>query len=92
MNEAYPAEVARFRYRHEAELASGYLADAGIRASVIAHDADPIQFGQHFGAPARVLVREEDAERARRVLADAGMEVYGGEEDPLGSPGETPER
>lgn len=73
MSEDYPAEVARFRYRHEAELARGYLTDAGIPASVIADDADPIQFGEHFGAPARVLVNSADAERARRILGEAGL-------------------
>ena len=78
----YPAEVARFRYRHEAELACGYLTDAGIPASVIAHDADQIQFGQHFGAPARILVRAEDVERARRVLADVGVEPTDDPHDP----------
>ena len=77
MSQAYPEEVARFRYRHEAELAAGYLKDADIPASVIASDADPIQFGKHFGAPARVLVRVEDADRARQVLKEAGLEAEG---------------
>lgn len=82
MSRERPAEVARFRYRHEAELACGYLTDAGIPASVIAHDADQIQYGQHFGAPARILVPAQEVGRAREILTDVGIEVTA---DPSGS-------
>lgn len=68
--------VATFHHRHEAELARGFLTDAGIRAVVSADDG-----GGAFGAPltffqgsfARVAVRKEDEEAARRVLSDAGL-------------------
>lgn len=68
--------VATFAHRHEADLARGYLQDAGIRAISTADDG-----GGAFGLPltfspksfATVRVRREDEERAREVLADAGM-------------------
>lgn len=68
--------VATFHHRHEAELARGFLTDAGIRAVVSADDG-----GGAFGAPltfsegsfARVQVRPEDEERALEVLRDAGL-------------------
>lgn len=64
-------EVARFTWRHEAEMARGVLEGAGIPAGVIADDAG----GQYAGiAPARLVVAHEDAGRARRILdeLDAG--------------------
>lgn len=68
--------IATFLHRHEAELARGFLTDAGIAAAVTADDG-----GGAFGMPltfsrssfATVRVRSEDAERARRVLRDAGL-------------------
>ena len=74
--------LARFAHRHQAELARGFLSDAGI-ASVLTVDDG----GGAFGAPltfspgsfATVRVRQEDVERAREVLADAGvLEEEGG--------------
>ena len=66
--------VATFAYRHEAEMAQGYLEDAGIRVVMMAGDAAGIELG--FAAPyrARIAVRTDDVEEARRVLADAGYE------------------
>lgn len=68
--------VATFAHRHEADLARGYLEDAGIPAISTADDG-----GGAFGVPltfspesfATVRVRLEDEERARQVLADAGL-------------------
>lgn len=68
--------VATFHHRHEAELARGYLADAGIESVLSVDDG-----GGAFGMPltftlssfATVRVREEDAERAREVLERAGI-------------------
>lgn len=77
--------VATFHHRHEAELARGFLTDAGIRAVVSADDG-----GGAFGAPltfsrgsfARISVRSEDRERARIVLRNAGLLEEGpGEEE-----------
>lgn len=68
--------VATFNRRHEAEMARGFLVEAGIDAAVAADDG-----GGAFGVPltfspssfATVTVRAEDEEEARRVLEDAGF-------------------
>lgn len=68
--------VATFLHRHEAELARGYLRQAGIRSVVSADDG-----GGAFGAPltfspssfATVRVRSSDVAEAREVLAAAGL-------------------
>lgn len=60
-----PVEVARYAWRHEAEMAAGVLEDAGIGAVVVADDAG----GMYAGiASARVVVAPEEADRAREVL------------------------
>ena len=65
--------VARFHYRHEAEMAHGYLKGAGVDAALLIDDAGGMDVGLAFVNPARLVVRADDEERARRVLVDAGM-------------------
>ena len=65
--------VARFHYRHEAELAHGYLESAGVNSILHIDDAGGMDVGLTFVNPARIVVRVEDEERARQVLVDAGM-------------------
>ncbi|MCH7891094.1 MAG: DUF2007 domain-containing protein [Gemmatimonadetes bacterium] len=65
--------VARFHYRHQAELAHGYLENAGVDAALLIDDAGGMDVGLAFVNPARIVVRAEDEERARGVLIDAGM-------------------
>ena len=65
--------VARFHYRHEAELAHGYLESAGVDSALHIDDAGGMDVGLAFVNPARIVVRAEDVERARQVLVDAGM-------------------
>ena len=65
--------VARFHYRHEAEMAHGYLESAGVDAALLIDDAGGMDVGLAFVNPARLVVRAEDEERARSVLGDAGM-------------------
>ncbi len=65
--------VARFHYRHEAELAHGYLKSAGVDAALLIDDAGGMDVGLAFSNPARLVVRAEDEERARGVLTDAGI-------------------
>lgn len=68
--------VATFHHRHEAEMARGYLEDAGIRAAVSADDG-----GGAFGVPltfsaasfATVRVIEDDARAAERALREGGF-------------------
>lgn len=65
--------IARFSYRHEGEIARGYLEDAGIDATLLVDDASGMEMGMAFSNPARLIVRAGDVERARRVLEDAGI-------------------
>ncbi len=68
-----PTEVAAFPHQHQAELARGFLEDAGIPAAVVGDAAGQIQYGAGFSSPARVLVRQADRHRALSILAAAGM-------------------
>lgn len=72
-------EVASFRYLHEAELARGFLEDAGVPAAAVGDPAGQIQYGKGFSSRARVLVRDSDVARARTVLEEAGMVDEGAE-------------
>ena len=65
--------VARFHYRHEAEIAHGYLKSAGVDAALLIDDAGGMDVGLAFVNPARLVVRAEDEPRARSVLVDAGI-------------------
>lgn len=65
--------VARFSYRHEAELARGYLEEAGIPSVLAADDAAGIEAGLSFSNPAELKVEAARAAEARRVLRDAGI-------------------
>lgn len=77
MTSRSPVLVARFSYRHEAELAMGFLEDAGISAGLFVDDAGGAEVGLAFSNPARILVAPEDAEEARTVLRDAGFQTVG---------------
>ena len=60
-------EVARFRFRHEAEMAAGRLADAGIPAVVVGDDAG----GMYPGIMSvGIRVARGDEARAREVLTE----------------------
>lgn len=85
--------VARFHYRHQAELAHGYLNDAGVDSALFIDDAGGMDVGLAFVNPARLVVRAEDERRARAVLADVGMGEDGeeGEEDESEEAGEAEE-
>lgn len=68
-----PVVVARFHYRHQAELAHGYLRDAGIESALFIDDAGGMEVGLAFANPARLLVRPRDLAEAHDVLEGAGM-------------------
>lgn len=76
--------LARFRHRHEAELARGYLEDAGIPAALSVDDG-----GGAFGLPIvtggggspTLHVRETDVARARKILNRTGLVDDGKETD-----------
>ena len=65
--------VARYHYRHQAEMAHGYLESAGVDSALLIDDAGGMDVGLAFVNPARLVVRDDDEERARSVLVDAGM-------------------
>jgi hypothetical protein len=62
-----PVEVARYRWRYEAEMALGILEDEGIPGAVLADDVGRAYAGM---GEARVVVPPAHAERARAVLAE----------------------
>lgn len=68
-----PVVIARFNYRHQAELAHGYLQNAGIEAALFIDDAGGMEVGLAFSNPARLVVRAEEADEAREILETAGM-------------------
>lgn len=68
-----PVVVARFHYRHQAELAYGYLQDAGIEAGLFIDDAGGMEVGLAFSNPARLVVHPDQAEEARATLQAAGL-------------------
>jgi hypothetical protein len=63
--------VATYATRYEAELAQGFLEDAGIESALMMDDAGGAMAGLGFANP-RLLVRVEDIEKARTTLAEAG--------------------
>ena len=81
--------IARFTSRHEAEIARGFLEEAGVAALVRADDgggAFGTSLGFSLGGFAEVVVAAADVDEARSVLADAGFTsreggVFGGAGD-----------
>ena len=69
---AFSEKIADFAFRHEAELAKGYLDDAGIESFLLVDDAGG-NLGLTLENDAAILVRTADAERARQVLKEAGI-------------------
>lgn len=65
--------LARFHYRHEAELAHGYLQDAGIPSGLFIDDAGGMEVGLAFANPARLVVNKNRVEEAREILENAGV-------------------
>lgn len=66
--------VARFNYRHEAEYARGFLDDAAMDSALYCDDAGGLEMGLSFSNPARLIVRQQDAARARELLTAAGLQ------------------
>lgn len=69
---SFTERVGEFSARHEAELAKGYLDDAGIESMIDVDDAGG-NLGMTLDYEAFIVVRSEDAARARDVLTQAGM-------------------
>lgn len=64
--------LARFRYRHQADTARGFLKDAGIPAVVSADDAGG-NLGFTICGNARLLVHPNNLEAATELLAGCGI-------------------
>ncbi|HUF76776.1 MAG TPA: DUF2007 domain-containing protein [Longimicrobiales bacterium] len=79
--------VGQFTYRHEAEFAAGFLADAGIPYRLQADDAGG-DLGLTLGRSATLWVLAVDAERAREVLDLEREEADDEEADEEGEVGE----
>jgi hypothetical protein len=77
-----PVVVARYSYRHEAEFAKSYLDAAGIQSAIFADDAGGVEVALSFSNSVRVLVRPEDAERAREILSTATSQSSPPEDPP----------
>lgn len=61
-------EAARFNTRVEADLARLYLESEGVEA--ILFDTEVNYFYGGLFLPVRLMVLDEDAERARQILAE----------------------
>lgn len=71
-SESEVAVIARFHYRHEAELALGYLRTAGLNAALFMDDAGGSQVGMAFVTPGRLVVGAQDRVEALEILEAAG--------------------
>lgn len=60
--------IAEYLYRHEAELAAGFLEHAGIPFRLQTDDAGGVEAFMSISRPARLWVRAEDVETACDVL------------------------
>lgn len=70
-----PVVVARFSYRHEGELALGFLKNAGIQAALFVDDAGGMEIGMAFSNPARIMVPSAQYDEACEILESLGIEV-----------------
>jgi hypothetical protein len=64
-----PVRVGEYRYRHEAELAAGILADAGIPYRLQCDDAGGADLGLSMLHPAVLWVRAVDVDAALDLIA-----------------------
>jgi hypothetical protein len=62
--------VAVFSHRYQAEIAAGFLKDAGVSVAIFADDGGG---AYPLGTGAQVVVPGEEAEWARDVLVRAGV-------------------
>jgi hypothetical protein len=62
--------VAVFSHRYQAEMAAGYLRDAGVSVAIFADDGGG---AYPLGTGAQVVVPREEADWAKDVLVRAGV-------------------
>jgi hypothetical protein len=71
MDDAKLVAVGTYPNKIDADLAQGALEAADIEAMITADDAGGLQPGLWVGKGVTVLVRAEDAERAKEILKGA---------------------
>ncbi|HUP20735.1 MAG TPA: DUF2007 domain-containing protein [Gemmatimonadota bacterium] len=71
-----PVEVARYRYRHEAEMRRALLDDEGIDSVVVGDDVGGMYPGIFPTGSIRLVVGPEDAERARTIVTEFDQGEY----------------
>ena len=69
--------VARFFTHAEADIAKSALDAAEIESMISSDDAGGVRPGMDMGSPIRLMVRAEDAARAREVLETPAQPVDG---------------
>ena len=69
-------KIITYSSRHEAELAKGFLSVNGIDAVVFGDDYGGLQPGLSFSTGVQLLVKEEDIEKAKRILHDTGNTTF----------------
>ena len=65
-------KIITYSSRYEAELAKGFLSVNGINAVVFGDDYGGLQPALSFSTGVQLLVKEEDVEKAKKILHDAG--------------------
>ena len=65
--------LAYFHYRHEAELAQGYLDESGVPTILQIDDAGGMDVGLSFVNPARLMVDCEYLDRSKAILEAVGV-------------------
>jgi hypothetical protein len=63
-------QIASYSSHHEAELAAGFIRDAGISALTRSDDASGWEPGLTFVNSVRLLVPPDEADRARSILKE----------------------
>jgi hypothetical protein len=67
--------IKTYSSRHDAELAKSFLASNGVNAVVSGDDYGGIHPGLSFSTGVRLLVKEEDVEKAKRIFHKAGISI-----------------
>jgi hypothetical protein len=68
-------DIITYSSRHDAELAKSFLASNGVNAVVSGDDYGGIQPALSFSTGIRLLVKEEDVEKAKRIFHKAGIKL-----------------
>jgi hypothetical protein len=68
-------KITTFSDRYEADLAQGLLEANDIEAVTFSDDCGSVDPALAYGLGVRLLVREEDVERAKEVLVDADYKL-----------------